>query len=52
MVGIFENQTSIYNKETIRQSALKFSKKRFQDEFSAFITALPKKQLVAIERFI
>jgi glycosyltransferase involved in cell wall biosynthesis len=52
MVDFFENQTGIYKKEIIRQSALKFSKKRFQDEFSAFITALPQKHPIHLERFI
>ena len=37
---IFENQEKIYNKKNIRESSLKFSKKRFQDEFKTFIDSV------------
>jgi glycosyltransferase involved in cell wall biosynthesis len=40
MLTIFENQEKIYNKKNIRESSLKFSKKRFQYEFKTFIDSV------------
>ena len=39
-VDVFENQIHVYNKEKIRESSLKFSKKRFQDEMKAYIDSI------------
>lgn len=52
MITVFENQIATYNKEDIRQTALKFSKKRFQDEISVFINSLKRTQKPTIELFI
>ncbi|MGS2738025.1 glycosyltransferase [Sinomicrobium sp. M5D2P17] len=42
MLDTFESSSSIYNKQQIRETALKFSKKRFQTEFGEFITQVIK----------
>lgn len=39
-IDVFENQIHIYNKEKIRESSLKFSKKRFQDEIKTYIDSI------------
>lgn len=39
-INIFENQLSIYDKEKIRESSLKFSKKRFQYEIKSFVDSI------------
>lgn len=39
-IDVFENQFHIYNKNEIRKSSFRFSKKRFQNELKSFISSL------------